>query len=112
MCKALRGDAAGRHLLQAVVADRCGGPQAFVCVTGIELDFAGRCPSLLRGFVAPHPGEAVGLQFESDRCALGARTWIGPYAIAVPEQVLHVMTELVRDHVGLREIAGRSEAAR
>src|SRR5882724_9907452 len=48
------------HALQAVVSDRSRSLQPFVDVAGIQ------DVTLLRG-VAPHAGQAVGLQFESDR---------------------------------------------
>ena len=54
-------------LLQAVVADRRRGVQAFFDVARIELDTACREPAGLRGFVSPHAGVTVGLQLDAHR---------------------------------------------
>ena len=64
--------------------------------------------------VRPDAGEAVGLQLEPHRELVRARP--GPPAARRStssidaEQVLDVVADLVRDHVGLREVAGRAEA--
>ncbi len=64
--------------------------------------------------VRPHAGQAIGLQLEPHRQQIGLT--LG-YALAGllhlvrdAEQVLHVMADLVRDHVGLGEIALRPVA--
>ncbi len=67
---------------------------------------------LLVGRVGPDAGEAVGLQLEPDREVVGVCRARGLLALDVvhdAEQVLHVVPELVGDHVGLSEVAGRGE---
>jgi hypothetical protein len=111
---ALLGSAVGERLgddlalrlpLQAVVADRRGGRQRLLGLARFE--------DLLHavGAMAPDAGEAVGLQFEPHRQRIGG----GPVAAALlrrvhlvgnAEQVLHVMTDFVRDHVSLGKLAG------
>src|SRR5262245_8967575 len=103
--------AAGRLALQAIVSNRGGGSQRLVGVARLELDAAGPKASLLRCGVAPDAGVAVRLQLEGDRRAVRARS--RPlHAFGGPQQVLHVMTDLVRDDIRLREVAGRAEALR
>src|SRR5579872_4265612 len=105
MRERLRRDVAGRHLLQAVVADSGGGAEAGVDVALID-DVA------LLGGVRPDAGETIGLEFESDRKRIAFRRITLLEAADLPldaEQLLHVMTDLVREDVGLRELAGRAE---
>src|SRR5215471_4284003 len=64
---------------------------------------------LLLSMVSPYPGKAVGLQLDPnleliafDRVHAALRfLHLGQDS----EQILHVMTDLVRDHVGLGELA-------
>lgn len=84
----------------------CGGcPQALLEVARLEE------PSLPSG-EPPHSGQAVRLELESDRQFVGL---VGllllelPNSIADPEQVLDVVAHLMCDHVGLCEVARRSE---
>ena len=64
--------------------------------------------------VGPHAGEAVGLQFHAHRQRI--RLGLGDaLALAVDlagdaQQVLHVVADLVGDHVGLGEFAADVEA--
>ena len=51
----------------------------------------------LLGGVGPHSRVTVGLELHRDRVPLR------------PEEALHVVTDLVGDHVGLREVAGGTE---
>ena len=60
----------------------------------------------------PDAGVAVGLQLESHRGAPRARPRILLHARGGPQQVLHVMAELVRDHVCLGKIARGAEPRR
>ena len=65
--------------------------------------------------VRPDAGEAVGLQLDAHAQRVGLRLAAARPRIAstLPRdahQVLHVVADLVRDHVGLRELAGRAEA--
>jgi hypothetical protein len=109
---ALGRDLALRLALDRVVADRRGGAQPFFDVTRIEPHLAGL--GLARDVVAPDAREAVGLQLHAHRQLVGlglARALLrGAHLLVDAEQVLHVMADLVRDHVGLREVARRAEA--
>ena len=66
------------------------------------------------GVVRPDAGQAIGLQLEPHRQRVGLllrrRAAARLHLLGDAEQVLHVMPDLVRDHVGLREIARRLEA--
>src|SRR3954467_10432189 len=109
MRELLRHDAAGAELLQAIVADRGGGAQRFLHVARIEFNPAGRGSSRLRRLVAPHAGIAVGLQLEAHRHRVRAariRTLRLAHLSFRAHQRLHVVADLVREHVGLREVAG------
>jgi hypothetical protein len=59
-------DASLRSPLQPVIADRCGGVQAFFDVARIELDTACREPSRLGRFVTPYTGVTVSLQLDAN----------------------------------------------
>ena len=65
--------------------------------------------------VSPDAGEAVGLQFDTDRHLVGlGLAHLLPHLVELrqhADEVLHVMADLVRDHVGLGEIARRAELA-
>src|SRR5690349_14869067 len=65
----------------------------------------------LRGRMSPDPSVAIGLKFQSHRTAVRTHA-SGTNALIGAEQVLHVMSELVRNDVGLGEIAGRAESLR
>src|SRR5205085_10826753 len=100
-------DVAGGHALQAIVANGRGGTQAGRDIAGID-DVA------LLGGVAPDASEAVRLEFEPYREMIAFRRFATPQvgdALLDPEKFLHVMPDLMRDDVGLRELAGRAEAA-
>ena len=94
---------AGR--LNPVVSDR-RGREPFLDVPRIQL------VSLLRR-IGPDPGIAVGLELHPNGEVVHH---VGPLLLRPPhlslgaEQPLHVMAELVRDHVGLREIARGPES--
>ena len=65
------------------------------------------------GVVRPHAGEAVGLQLEAHGERVGGRL-VGPllrgvHLVGEAEQVLHVVADLVGDHVGLGEVAAGAE---
>jgi hypothetical protein len=89
--------------LQSIIAD------SRRCLHGC-LDIAGLDkPPLVLRVVCPHPGEAVGLQFDPHLQVIGlhlihtalCRLYLGQDA----KQVLHMMANFVGDHVGLRELA-------
>ena len=107
MRERLRRDAPARRLLEPVVTDRRRGAKALVHVARIQ-----QLP--LRRRMAPHAGEAVGLQLQPHRERVAARRILLHRALHLPadsEHVLHVVPHLVGDHVGLREVAGCSESA-
>ncbi len=104
-------DAALRLLLQPVVADRGGRGHRLIDVLVGELERAAR---IFAGVIGPHAGQAIGLQFDPHRHGIGVAL---AHVLAQlrdlardTEQVLHVMADLVGDHVGLRELARRMEA--
>ena len=102
-------DVAARLLLQAVVADRRRGLQG--CFDVARLD---RLPALV-GMIGPDAGETVRLQFDPHLDAVGLRLAAGR-ALRVlrlrqdAEQVLHVMPDLVRNHISFGELAGLAAA--
>ena len=73
-----------------------------------------RMPALALRAMRPHAREAVGLQLRAHRQAVASAP--GSCARAAvdlggdAQELLHVVADLVRDHVGLREIARRVEA--
>src|SRR5271165_721793 len=105
MRKRFRAHLPARHALQSIVSDGCRRLQACLHVARID-DLA-----LFGGF-RPNSGEAIGLEFQPHRERVDLR--------AVPflrlahlrfdaENLLHVVTEFMGDHVGLRKFARRSE---
>ena len=64
------------------------------------------------GVVRPDARQAVGLQLQPDGRRVGLRSAapaLGHHAVGDSELLLHVMADLVRDHVRLREVTGRAE---
>lgn len=106
MGEGLRSDLAGRLPLRAIVADRRGGLEPRLKIARLEQT------ALARG-EAPDPGEAVGLQFLPDRqCVPRGLTHAGALLLdplGDTQHVLHVVSDLMGDHVGPREVAGRAE---
>src|ERR1700730_1525008 len=102
-------DVALRLPLQAVVADRCGGFQR-----GFDVALLDQLPALL-GTVGPDPGEAVGLQLDLHLQMI--RSDLVQCVLALlhlrqnADEVLHVMTDFVGDHVSLGELAGLAVVA-
>src|SRR5215471_17217673 len=106
MGERIGNDMAGGHLLQAIVADGRYRIHARGDI-GLVDDAA------LARRMAPDARQTIRLQFHPHR------EWVGCGGIGAAqpahlgfdaEQFLHVMTELVRDHVGLAEFARRAEA--
>src|SRR4051794_21883206 len=102
--KRVRDRVALRLLLQAVIADR--GRCAH---SGFDIARLDGLPSLV-GLRGPDAGEAVGLQLDFHLEMIGVRL---AHALLLllhlgkdAELVLHVMADLVRHHIGLRELAG------
>ena len=113
MGETVRRDVAGRHFLQPVVADRRRGAQRFVGVARFELHTSGLQPSARGSGMSPHTRETVRLELEPNR-ELVRFGWIRlrelSHARVRAEQVLDVVAELVREHVGLREIPTCAQA--
>src|SRR5437867_5294046 len=111
MREAVRHHPALRAPLQRIVTDCGGGAQRGLDVTGLQ-----QMPALI-GLVRPHAGEAIGLQLDTDLdsvCFWRAPTG-GLLSVVRLRQdaleILHVMTDLMRDHIGLREPARFAIAA-
>ena len=105
MGERVRPHAALRLLLQGVVADVAGRVQGFLDVARLQPLQA------LLAVVRPHPRVAIRLQFLPHRQAIGAihRGAAATRLVDLVEhagQFLHVMADLVRDHVGAGEVAG------
>src|SRR6185503_12390408 len=66
--------------------------------------------SLLRGTMSPHPGEAVRLELQPDRGAVLALHRASLPLFIIPQQMLDMVTQFMRDDIGLREISRRAEA--
>jgi hypothetical protein len=67
---------------------------------------------MLSARMTPDAGEAVGLQLLPHRQRIGCRRVAaallrGAHLVRDAEQVLHVVTDFVRDHVSLGELARR-----
>jgi hypothetical protein len=66
-------------------------------------------PPLLLRVVCPHPGKAVGLQLDSHLQFIGLDLVHAAlrllYLRQDSQQILHVVADLVRNHVGLGELA-------
>src|SRR5581483_3129361 len=93
MGEGLRAHRAGRCFLEPVVSHSGRRIQALFSITLLE-------QALLRRVVPPHAGEAISLQLQPDRRAVGPPRGTALPRI-VPEQVLDVMTQFVRDHIRL-----------
>src|SRR5260370_518213 len=90
--------------LQSIVTDRRSGRHRCFNIPRLN-----KLPFLL-GTVCPDAGEAVRLQFYADLQAVGLRL-VHPTLLLLhlrqnAELVLNVVTDLMRDHIGLRELAG------
>jgi len=99
-------DAAGSHSLEPVVPHGGGSIQSRGDVASIH-------DSALAGGVAPNPGKAIGLEFQTDGELVGSIR-ISFFQVMDfrfdAEQLLYVMADLMSDDVGLSELAGRTEA--
>ncbi len=109
MGKGIGDDPALALLLQAIVTDGIGGVQCILQVAFLEPVMALLC------VVGPDTGKAVGLQLLAHQQAVVAfhlRTALARrlHLLGNAQQRLHVMADLVGDHIGLGEIAGHLEA--
>ena len=113
VCEFVREHVPGRHPLNAVVADGRRRLQALLEVAGsistacaARPDCWWRAPTLRRN--SP-PGARAGPTVRFAREGF-SRLQLA-HLDSIPRQRLHVMPELVREHVGLGEVAGRAESA-
>jgi hypothetical protein len=87
--------------LDSIIANGSGGIEGISDLRTTDL-------ALVVGSVAPHSSEAVRLQLKADRqrpSLTGMSLLQGPHVPLGPKQVLHMVTVLVGDHVGLRKIS-------
>src|SRR5437867_4780715 len=111
MCEAVRHHPALRAPLQRVVPDRGGGAQR-----GLDVARLQQMPALI-GLVRPHAGETIGLQLDPDLDPVCLRGTSAGGLLSVVRarqnalEIVHVMADLVRDHIGLRESARSAIAA-
>ena len=109
MGEGIRHDAAACLFLQAVIADGFGRIQRFFQITGLK-------PlQLFLRIERPGAGQAVGLQFLTHQQAIRSLDPLAALACLVDPgsqagNGLHMMTDLMGDHVGLGEVTGRCEA--
>src|SRR5690606_19799294 len=107
--EAFRNDVALGALLQRVITDLVGGIQRLLDVALLQ-------QALLRGVMRPDAGEAVGLQLDTGRQAIGFHLAHAlPLAVEFrqhADQVLDVVADLMRDRISLREVARRLELLR
>src|SRR5262249_21460533 len=100
----IRHHVAAGLLLQTVVADRGCRAQRRIDVARLQ-----QLPALL-GLVRPDAGETIGLQLDAHLDAIGLRLVDALLELMRLRQdtelVLHMMADLVRDDVGLHELAG------
>jgi len=96
---------ASAHTLKPVVTDsrsRVDGR--------FDVSFVDQMPLL--GSVRPNPGEAIGLEFKPnrERVRLAGILFLKPVDFRLnAEDLLHMVAELMGDHIGLSELAGRTE---
>src|SRR5262245_54640037 len=102
------GERVGHHIalasaLQAIISDRGCGLHGSFDVTRLD-----EAPLLLR-VVSPYAGKAIGLQLDAHLKAVGADLIQGLLRLLDlwedSKQILHVMANLVRDDIGLGELA-------
>ena len=93
-------DTSGRSLLNPVVTDRCSGVERVIEISPFQ-----HLP--LIGGVRPHAGVTIGLQLQSHREVIGItrmRLLQLAHARVRAEQMLHVVSELVGEHICLRQL--------
>src|SRR5262245_58263864 len=103
MGEGVRHDVALGPTLQAIIANGGGRLHGCLDVAGLE-----ELPLFLR-VMGPYPGKAVGLQLDADLELIGfasVHTLLRLLHLwQDSEQVLHMVADLVSNHVGLRELA-------
>ena len=110
------GEAVGHHValrlpLQRVVADRGGGAQRGFDVAGLDERRLSLASQRSFSWLAQTPARqsACSSTLHLDLVGLGLAAGGALQLLRLrqdAEQVLHVMADLVRDHIGLRELAG------
>src|SRR5262252_148236 len=113
--KAVRHHASGCLALQGVVADRGGRLQRRFDIACFDERRLTLSPEAVVLVFRPYPREAIGLQFDLHLKVIrlrAAHALLPPLHLRKdPQKVLHVMTDLVGDHIGLRKLAGLALAA-
>lgn len=107
--KGVRPHLATGLALQVVIADGIGGVQRLLQITRLQ---PLQTPL---GVVRPNSGQAVGLQLLAHQQAVVAFEALATLAGGTDpgrdaEQRLHVMADLMGDHIGLGKVAGGGEA--
>jgi hypothetical protein len=96
--------------LEAVVSDGRSGLQACFKIAWLD-----EVPLAL-GVVPPDPGETIGLQLHAhgQDIPLSLRGLVSEarHLLCNAHVILHVMADLMSDHIGLRKVAGRAEPSR
>src|SRR4030095_4832646 len=93
-----------RFALQPVVADRGSRLHRLLDIARLE-DMTGAI-----GVVGPDPGEAIGLQLQADGRRVGSGLGTGPHRIHLvhdAHEVLHMVPDLMRDHIGAGKVSRR-----
>ena len=101
----LRHDIALGLLLQPVIANRLGGSDRLLDIAGFQ-----NVPFLI-GIMGPHAGQKIGLEFQSHgKLVLRIAGQLAVLRLdADPQQVLHMMSDLMGDHVGIGKVAAGVE---
>src|SRR5262249_11776883 len=104
----------GHHIalrapLQRIVADGCRSLQRGLDVTGLDEWRLSLPLEVLVRAIGPHAGETIGLQFDCNLNVIGLRSGFGALLRLLrlgknAEQILHVMPNLVGNHVSFGEL--------
>ena len=110
MGPAFRLDLATRHFLQSIVPDgRCCAEPFFEIARLDQVAFT-------LGVISPDTGITIGLEFHSDRQGISFDlrhlSLEAMHFFCDAEEILHVMADLMSDHISLREVARCSESMR
>src|SRR6185503_13467561 len=108
MSKRLGAHAPARHSLQSIVAHRGSRSEALRNI-GLIHDVA-----LFRR-VAPHTGDAIGLQLDTDGKLIARAGFLLLQAADLsfyPEQILNVVPNFVGDHICFRKLTWSAEPLR
>src|SRR5262249_2175018 len=113
--EAVRHHVALRPSLQGIVADRRRGLHGGLDVARLDERRLALALQVVVLELRPHAGETIGLHLDPHldgvRLGLAAGRLLQLLCLRQDaEQVLHVMADLVRDHVSLRELAGAALA--